>query len=832
MTDRVLPLDRRTVLSLTAGGLVTPYAGVAWAAPALRPQSLSSVTRDQSFDHGWLFLRGEGQGLEAVETNDSAWRAVDLPHDWSIEDVPGGQPPTQIGPFDKKAVGGTDTGFTLGGEGWYRKHFRVDRLPVQTRVEVLFDGVYSECDVWLNGKRLGTNLYGYAPFAFDLTPALDRAGDNVLAVRVRNIGKNSRWYTGSGIYRSVTLDVIPEQTRLARWGVAAWTRSIANGVATVDVTTAIEAPDATTRLVTRLHDAQGKIVAQASDRVSASLRQSLRVPSPHLWSPSSPYLYTLETVLERDGKSVDRIVQQYGVRIISMDAKRGLLINGERTIIRGGCLHHDNGLLGACAYPDADERRIRLIKARGYNAIRSSHNPSARGFREACDRLGMLLFEEIFDMWHAPKQADDFARHFRSHWEKPVTAMVMSARNSPSVIMWGIGNEISERSTSEGVKWSWTLSNAVRRLDSTRPVTAALNGVLGPLIKPSDKTALPGHAGETDNASTAFLDIAGYNYRLAEIERDHGEFPNRVIYGSETYPKEAQDYAVLAEKAPYMLGEFVWTAMDYLGEAGLGATANVSAGGAAFFFPGWPWVVSWCGDLDLIGNQKASSFYRDVVWGVSKLEMAVQRPVPDGKVPYISAWGWYDELQSWTWPEAEGKPFTVRVYTTGDRVELLLNGKKVAEKEIGAVDKLKVELTIPYSPGRLEAVAYTGEREIACRGLETVGQPASLRLRRELRSVGSARHNLAFIAIDIVDEHGRRVPEDGRKVEIAISGPAELAAFGSANALATGSFKSNEAQVYRGAALAILRATGRKGRVTILARAPGVKGASTTVTLN
>lgn len=832
MSDRVLPLDRRTVLSLTAGGLVTPYAGVAWAAPALRPQSLSSVTRDQSFDHGWLFLRGEGQGLEAVETNDSAWQAVDLPHDWSIEDVPGGQPPTQIGPFDKKAVGGTDTGFTLGGEGWYRKHFRVDRLPVQTRVEVLFDGVYSECDVWLNGKRLGTNLYGYAPFAFDLSPALDRAGDNVLAVRVRNIGKNSRWYTGSGIYRSVTLDVIPEQTRLARWGVAAWTRSIANGVATVDVTTAIEAPDATTRLVTRLHDAQGKIVAQASDRVSASLRQSLRVPSPHLWSPSSPYLYTLETVLERDGKSVDRIVQQYGVRIISMDAKRGLLINGERTIIRGGCLHHDNGLLGACAYPDADERRIRLIKARGYNAIRSSHNPSARGFREACDRLGMLLFEEIFDMWHAPKQADDFARHFRSHWEKPVTAMVMSARNSPSVIMWGIGNEISERSTSEGVKWSWTLSNAVRRLDSTRPVTAALNGVLGPLIKPSDKTALPGHAGETDNASTAFLDIAGYNYRLAEIERDHGEFPNRVIYGSETYPKEAQDYAVLAEKAPYMLGEFVWTAMDYLGEAGLGATANVSAGGAAFFFPGWPWVVSWCGDLDLIGNQKASSFYRDVVWGVSKLEMAVQRPVPDGKVPYISAWGWYDELQSWTWPEAEGKPFTVRVYTTGDRVELLLNGKKVAEKEIGAVDKLKVELTIPYSPGRLEAVAYTGEREIACRGLETVGQPASLRLRRELRSVGSARHNLAFIAIDIVDEHGRRVPEDGRKVEIAISGPAELAAFGSANALATGSFKSNEAQVYRGAALAILRATGRKGRVTILARAPGVKGASTTVTLN
>lgn len=832
MSDRVLPLDRRTVLSLTAGGLVTPYAGVAWAAPALRPQSLSSVTRDQSFDHGWLFLRGEGQGLEAVETNDSAWRAVDLPHDWSIEDVPGGQPPTQIGPFDKKAVGGTDTGFTLGGEGWYRKHFRVDRLPVQTRVEVLFDGVYSECDVWLNGKRLGTNLYGYAPFAFDLTPALDRAGDNVLAVRVRNIGKNSRWYTGSGIYRSVTLDVIPEQTRLARWGVAAWTRSIANGVATVDVTTAIEAPDATTRLVTRLHDAQGKIVAQASDRVSASLRQSLRVPSPHLWSPSSPYLYTLETVLERDGKSVDRIVQQYGVRIISMDAKRGLLINGERTIIRGGCLHHDNGLLGACAYPDADERRIRLIKARGYNAIRSSHNPSARGFREACDRLGMLLFEEIFDMWHAPKQADDFARHFRSHWEKPVTAMVMSARNSPSVIMWGIGNEISERSTSEGVKWSWTLSNAVRRLDSTRPVTAALNGVLGPLIKPSDKTALPGHAGETDNASTAFLDIAGYNYRLAEIERDHGEFPNRVIYGSETYPKEAQDYAVLAEKAPYMLGEFVWTAMDYLGEAGLGATANVSAGGAAFFFPGWPWVVSWCGDLDLIGNQKASSFYRDVVWGVSKLEMAVQRPVPDGKVPYISAWGWYDELQSWTWPEAEGKPFTVRVYTTGDRVELLLNGKKVAEKEIGAVDKLKVELTIPYSPGRLEAVAYTGEREIARRGLETVGQPASLRLRRELRSVGSARHNLAFVAIDIVDEHGRRLPEDGRKVEIAISGPAELAAFGSANALATGSFKSNEAQVYRGAALAILRATGRKGRVTILARAPGVKGASTTVTLN
>ena len=825
--------DRREAIVITAGTAITASAAIlplalgsdALAAPVMR--HALKVGRDQPFDTGWRFTHSAGESPENPGLDDSAWRTVNLPHDWSIETLPGGQ----TGPFHKESKGGTATGFSEGGEGWYRKHFTLDGLPKDARVEIMFDGIYIDSEIWLNGKSIGSNLHGYRPFACDLTPYLKRDGSNVLAVRVRNLGQNSRWYSGSGIYRQVKLDVMPATTRLARWGVGASTRRMSGGVAEIDVTTRVESPDSKLQLVTRLRDAKGVVAAEVKSSAVGDVKQTLKVKAPHLWSPNAPYLYTLETEVQRNSVIIDRMVQPFGVRIITMDAQRGMQINGKTTKLRGGCIHHDNGLLGSCAYPDADARRVRQLKARGYNAIRSSHNPASRSLREACDRLGMLIIEEAFDVWHVAKLPEDFHVHFKDHWHEVIEAMVLSARNSPSVMMWSIGNEIPYRATPEGVEWEWKLANAVRTLDPTRPVTAGLNGTLGAPMIASAASARAGRADKLDNASSIFLDVPGYNYRLEDIENEHKAHPERVVYASETFPHDVFDYQALSERAPYFLGEFVWTAMDYLGEAGVGEAALIKKGAYPIHFAGWPWVNAWCGDIDLIGNQKPPSLARDVAWGISPLEMTVHRPIPDDKQEFIAPWGWADELQSWNWAGAEGKPLSVCVYSSADRVELRLNGKTVGSKTLAAADKMQAAFKVPYAPGVLEAVAWRHGKIVARRTLETVGAPAKLRLVTEHAASSGDPHGLSYVGVQILDTKDRVIPEDMRKISLKVDGAADLIAFGSANPQAVGSLQSHEAQSFRGKALAILRAQGKPGTVRITAHSEGLSAASTIIRL-
>jgi beta-galactosidase len=435
----------------------------------------------------------------------------------------------------------------------------------------------------------------------------------------------------------------------------------------------------------------------------------------------------------------------------------------------------------------------------------------------------MLLIEEAFDVWHSPKEPRDFSVRFKDHWHDAVRAMVLSARNCASVIMWSIGNEIPYRATDEGVEWEWKLANTVRQLDPTRPVTAGLNGVLGGPMIAKEGTARRGFGGKVDNASTIFLDIPGYNYRIEDIETEHAEHPERLVYASETFARDVYDYWALAKRAPYFLGEFVWTAMDYLGEAGLGASAQLDKKGIPYFFPVFPWVNAWCGDIDLIGHQKAPSLCRDVVWGLSPLEMTVQRPVPDGKFEYVAIWGWSDELQSWSWTGAEGKPIAVRVYSSGDRVELWLNGNRLEERALTPADKMRVEFKVPFTPGVLEAIAFMDGKEIGRRKLETVGPPKKLRLTVEPGSARCDRQALMYVGIDVVDDQGRILPDEQRKISLSIDGPAELIGFGSANQLATGSFQASEALTYRGRALAILRSHGNPGTIQIDAQTDGLQ---------
>jgi beta-galactosidase len=810
---------RRAVIGASAGVAAFSLAWSGSGSAAGPVVDAIRLGREQPFDHDWRFRRGAGEGLERATLDDSSWRTVDLPHDWSIEDAPGGT----AGPFDAKSVGASASGYTVGGEGWYRRHFTMPDLPAEAHVEIVFDGAYLDSDVWLNGQHLGRHIGGYTAFAYDLTPHLNRNGANVVAVRVRNLGRNSRWYTGSGLYRSVTLNVLRGATRVARLGVAASTRRLAGRRAEIAIRTELVASAGADRLVTRLIDPSGRIVAEADDAATTTVDQTLVVPAARLWSPDSPTLYTLESELRRGATVMDTVQQPFGIRVVEFDAKLGMALNGTSITLRGGCLHHDNGLLGACAFRDADERRIRLMKARGYNAVRSSHNAASRTLRAACDRLGMFLIEEAFDAWVQTKEPQDFAVHFEEHWREVIEACVLGARNSPSVIMWSIGNEIPERNSPVGVEWQWRLANAVRTLDPTRPVTAGLNGVLGAPLKADAASARPGHAGEVDNESTVFLDVLGYNYRLADIEREHAGHADRVVYGSETFASQAWDYTALAARAPYFLGEFVWTAMDYLGEAGIGMAEPRKPGPPTFGGAPYPWVNAYCGDIDLIGNQKAASRYRDVVWGLSPLELAVQRPVPDGMTEYVALWGWSDELQSWNWPAALGKPLAVRVYSSGDRVVLLLNGRQVAARKLLPTDKMRAEIKVPYAPGVLEAVAYRGNREIGRRRLVTVSAPARLSLNLEAAHAGA---ELRYVGIDVRDAQGRIVPDDRRSVTLSIDGPARLIGFGSATPLAVGSYQAATAQTFHGRALAILRSSARRGMIRIEARSPGLRGAA------
>jgi beta-galactosidase len=839
MSHDKLTMDRREVLLTTVGAagllLTAPVAGAAGASTASSTVTRLQLGRGQLLDLGWRFRRGAGEGLEAPAADDSGWRTVDLPHDWSIEDLPTAPattPPRVVGPFDSQAEGGTATGFTVGGEGWYRKRF-VLPPPPGGRVEILFEGVYANSDVWLNGRHLGTHANGYTPFSYDLTPHLAASGENVLAVRVRNLGKNSRWYSGSGIYRHVWVDVLPEKARIARWGVTIATRHITPAGAELETSAGLLDPGAGLSLRSRIKDPAGRQIAEITRPVTADKGPGFTIAAPQLWSPDTPVLYTLETELRRGDAVLDRSSLAFGIRIVEFSVERGMTINGAPAKLRGGCIHHDNGLLGAAAFDAAEDRKVRLLKARGYNSVRPSHNLYSQAFLSACDRHGLLVIGETFDVWREPKVPQDYSLHFDADWRDDIGASVRSTRHHPSIILWSLGNEIPERGFAGGIETQWQLANEVHRLDPTRPVTAALNGYAGRPVKPAESAARPGSAGAVDQAAAVFLDVVGYNYKLADYERDHQQFPTRVFVGTESFPREMAAIWELTNRSPWLIGDFVWTAMDYLGEAGIGGSALVSASstGPVMLGSGWPWVNAFCGDIDLIGQPKPPSLARDVVWGLSALEVAVQRPAPADKKDAPRGWGWPDEQPSWTWPGAEGKPLSVRVYTSGDRVELRLNGRALATKPVAATDLKRIEFTANYEPGKLEAVAFRAGKELARLQLTTTGAPAAVRVTPEHASGGAGRGDVSYIAIAIVDAKGQVVPDTAQRIELSLTGPAELVAFGTAGPMAVGSFQSPVSQTWNGRALAILRGMARAGTVRITVRSAGLKDGAASVHL-
>ena len=812
------------------------------AAPAV-------LKRESNFDRDWRFLKADAPGAEDAVFNDSAWRAVDLPHDWSIEDLqpaPGNETsaaisptptPTNspapgggrgrgranfpvVGPFSPESPGTTATGYTLGGTGWYRKHFTLDKQTLGKRVAIQFDGVYMDSDVWLNGHPLGNHPYGYTAFAYDLTEFLNPPGqDNVLAVRARNTGRNSRWYSGSGIYRHVVLRVT-DPLRVGQWGVSVTTPQVTKQKATVNVATTLDsARNAETAFTLRIKllGPTGKTLQTAETNVQVAAGGHVEIPlaldvkSPPLWSTDTPVLCQAQVELLVGGKAVDTTTTTFGIREIKFSVENGFTLNGVSVKLRGGCLHHDLGLLGSASFDRAEERRVELLKASGYNAIRTSHNPPSTAFLDACDRLGVLVLDEAFDCWEKAKNPNDYGKYFHDWWQRDLDSMILRDRNHPCVILWCIGNEINERADESGYVIAKQLSDEVHRLDPTRPVTEAICGFWDRPGKPWS---------DTDKAFT-FLDVGGYNYQLGQYERDHQKFPNRIIVGTESYPKDIADIWRVVERNSYVLGDFVWTCMDYLGEAGTGAARLDNERGVYF--------DSYCGDLDICGFKKAVSHYRDVVWGLSPLEMFVHRPIPEGRRESVAGWGWPDELASWTWPGCEGKTNQVSVYSRCDSVRLELNGKEIATKQINNNGKLIAHFDVPYAAGELKAVGLKNGKTVATKVLRTFGTAKKVRLTVDRSTIRADRSDLAFVTVEITDAAGNALPDATNLVRFTLSGPGELVAVGSGAPNVMESFRQPQHTAWHGRCLAILRPLDTTGKLTLRAEADGLSAAEITV---
>jgi beta-galactosidase len=790
------------------------------------------------FNDSWRFHRGDAPGADGANFDDASWRTLDVPHDWSIEDLPGeadegrdaiwseGTSPLRVGPFDAyESEGQIATGWMVGGTGWYRKTFDKPALPQGGTAELRFEGVYMNCDVWINGALLGNHPYGYTPFAYDITPHL-KDGSNTVAVRVNNTGRNSRWYSGSGIFRKVWVSVDGE-IRIPRYGISVTTPEVSKDAAMVNIEVSAENGGATPKRAiarVRLVDATGAVAGEAqapisiSSKAKATATCGMRLTNPHLWSSADAYLYRAEVLLEVDGKATDGASLNVGIRKIEIDAAQGLRVNGEVVKLRGGCVHHDNGPLGSACIPRAEERRVEVLKASGYNAIRTSHNPPSRDFLDACDRQGMLVIDEAFDCWESGnKNPQDYHVYFKDWWQRDLEGMILRDRNHPCVMLWSIGNEINERAEPHGVEIGKALAAAAHKLDPTRKVIAAI----------CHAWDHPGQTWADMQPAFTYLDVGGYNYQWEQYEKDHAKYPDRVMAGTESFPNQAYQNWHAVEANSYVIGDFVWTAIDYLGESGIGHASIRNGAGTDVFTPPYPWFNSYCGDIDLIGNKKPQSYFRDVVWRRSKVEMAVQRPLPTGYTEYISMWGWSDELRSWTWPGLEEKPMTVRVYTRGDQVKLMLNGKEVGSQTLTDKDALKAEFKVPYSAGELKAIAYEGGNEIGTISFTTAGKPHKLQLSADRKDMIASRDDLSYVMIEVVDEQGRLVPDAVVPVSFSVTGAGELAGVGSANPKDVASFRKPNHRTFHGTCAIVIRPTGKPGVIDIAVESPGL-GSTTT----
>lgn len=766
------------------------------------------------FDSDWRFHRGGAQSAENPGFDDSQWRVVDLPHDWSIENLPGTD-----SPFNRDAISQANGGFTTGGTGWYRKSFVIPENVQTKRIVVQFDGIYMNPEIWINGISLGSHPYGYSSFWFDITRNVKFGKKNILVVKVRNEGENSRWYSGSGIYRHVWLKVL-DPVHIAQWGTSITSSNVNTGSASVHINTKVNNLSDNTlkvRLVTRILNAKGTETNKTESEQTiekeglSEFMQDVSVKNPELWSPETPILYTAINEVYAGALLVDRVVTKFGIRTLQFDVVNGFQLNGKILKLKGGCYHNDNGPLGSKSYDRAEERRVELLKSSGFNAIRCSHNPPAPAFLDACDRLGMMVIDEAFDMWMEGKNPNDYHNYFEKNWQSDIESMIHRDVNHPSIILWSIGNEIPWMTAPEVVKTAHILADFVRKTDPSRNVTAAVNS-LSP---------------DKDPFFSA-LNIAGYNYGSGGDHNkddifniDHARIPTRIMVQTESYPLEAFKSWMDVKDHPWLIGDFVWTAFDYIGEASIGWRGYFQEQNF------YPWNLAFCGDIDICGWKRAQSFYRDALWKSNQLSLFVKPPKPSfeeniNRQPW-SKWHWLDAVADWNWGGYENKPLEVSVYSSCEEVELFLNNKSLGKKKTDRSTEFKAIWNVPYQAGELKAIGYSVNKPVNTVVLQSASTPSQIKMVADRGEIKADGQDLSYITVELLDEKGVRNPKAENQVKFEIEGPGTIVGVGNANPISTESYQSSERKAWMGRCLVVVKSAQNEGKIILKASSGDLK---------
>lgn len=789
-----------------------------------------------SFDFGWKFFKGDAPGAQLPDFADEGWRALDLPHDWSVE-----------GPFSEQPGSGT-YGHLPGGIGWYRKRFHIPQAYNDRKIWIEFDGIYQNSEVWVNGQYLGKRPYGYISFHYDLSPHLKFGDDNLIAVKVDHaLLPNCRWYSGSGIYRHTWL-LVTNRLHVAHWGTFVTTPEVSVHSSLVQIKTSVKnegSRNARCTLVTTIvEECAGKQVqtaqvmqAIAADGGEYEFVQQMCVDQPDLWSPEHPFLYNVRTALLEEDRPVDAYDTRFGIRKAEFDADQGFLLNDRQVKLNGVCLHHDGGSVGAAVPERIWERRLELLKAMGCNAIRTSHNPYAPEFMDLCDRLGFLVMDEVFDEWKVAKgQTPDFGyRLYFDEWsERDVTDFVHRDRNHPSVVLWSAGNEVGDQVAPGGARTLSRLMEIFHREDPTRLVTVGCDNIA------AEPAAVP-------QEFLKLLDVVGYNYVDRWRERaekyysiDRHANPQTKMIGTESPGMDGirGDYRDLFPPKPgetlrpwpkhrglnveqlwrfvrtydYVSGDFMWTGIDHLGEAH------------------WPAKNSSTGVIDTCGLTKDGYYFYQSQWT---------------EAPMVHL------FPHWNWTGKEGDYIPVLCYTNCDTAELFLNDKSLGVQgywfpRAGMLEKygtfparnqaprttsdLHLTWTVPYQPGTLKAVGVKDGKIVATEEITTTGAPAAVDLVVDRVVIAADRRDVVHVTVRILDEHGRLVPTGNNEVTFEIQGEGHVIGLDNGNPLSHEDFKSNRRQAFNGLCLAILQSTSKPGSMQLTATAPGLTTSSIMIT--
>ncbi|WP_121811155.1 sugar-binding domain-containing protein [Mucilaginibacter kameinonensis] len=770
------------------------------------------------FNSAWGFHKGDiSTGISGIAA-ETEWKTLDLPHDWSIE-----------GPFSDEWA--SATGYLPGGIGWYKKTFNGNAAWKGKQVYVYFDGVYKNSEVWINGHSLGKRPNGFISFQYELSKYLNLTGKNTIAVRVDHSEfADSRWYTGSGIYRNVYL-LVKDPVHIAPWDVAFTTPDVSVDKATVKVKVSVTNSNATNAAVlvkVNLFDGKGKSAAALQKQIKVKpgvhdVEFEQQLSSPQLWDTEKANLYKLQVSLNRNGKSFDEVTQAVGIRSIRFDKDKGFFLNDKSTKLKGVCIHDDAGALGVAVPEEVWVRRLKILKDAGVNSLRLSHNPHADYLYDLCDKMGFLVMDEAFDEWEVGKNKwvagwnlgtpskNGYHEYFKEWADRDVADMVLRSRNHPSIIMWSIGNEIDypndpythevlntgrnpqiygkgylpdHPSASGLTPIAKQLVKAVKAVDTTRPVTAALAGVVM-----SNEVGYP-----------EALDVVGYNYQEYRYPEDHKKYPDRIIYGSENGMAQQAWNAV--DSNEYISAQYLWTGIDYLGEAGK-----------------WPQRSNGAGLVDLAGFKKPEYFFRQSLWSAKPMVYVGARAITSTEDKGI--WSHRTAEPVWNWQP--GNKIKVDCFTNCQEVELFLNGKSLGKQSRGAAKGQVPSWQVDYEPGELVVKGYNNGIEVSTNNIKTAGDAWQLKTVADNTSFKANTKGLSQIEVYITDKDGNAVFNATDEITISVTGPAKLLGLESGSASSHENYQSNQRKALHGRLLAYVQTTGKPGKVQVQVRAGSLK---------